>query len=310
MDLSLALRRARLAERAAPSDVSFRCVEPVRAIGPLDPEYPRALHSSALRPNPPALFVRGAGCLPEPEVCVALIGARRCTEEGRSIARSLAVGLARAGITVVSGLALGIDAAAHEGALDGGGKTIAVLASPVDDPSPRTNARLADEIVGQGWLVSERPPAAAVRASEFPKRNRLVVALSAAVIVVEAGLPSGTLGTVRLALAAQRAVGAVPGSILAPASRGANALLGAGAAMITSVDDALALVSQARAPTQRDYDEHEHAMLAGVAGPSAPTERWLRGSGLPEPIARKALLRLLASGALARGRSGLVVRCL
>ncbi|MCO4772399.1 MAG: DNA-processing protein DprA [Deltaproteobacteria bacterium] len=311
MDLSIALRRAALRDHPrSHAPRGFRCPDPVRAIGPLDPNYPSALHGPVLRPPPKALFVRGTGPLPSPSRCVALIGARRCTEHGRSIARDLAAGLSRGGIVVVSGLALGIDAAAHAGALDAGGRTLAVLASSVDEPTPRANRRLGEEIVTDGgWLVSERAPAAAVRASEFPRRNRLVVALCSAVIVVEAGLPSGTLGTVALALAAGLEVGVVPGSILSPASRGANALLRAGALPITGVDDALALVGRARAVAALE-DPDEAAVLRGAPGASGPATQWLNASGLPHERARSALLRLVAKGALKRDGPGSYARTL
>jgi len=308
MHLSVAVHRAALREQRRSRDQltsSFRCSDPVRAVGPLDPRYPPDLHHKPLRPAAPALFVRGPE-LPSPEESVAIIGARRCTETGRAVARMLAVGLAEAGVVVVSGLALGIDAAAHEGAIDAGGRTLAVLASPVDRPTPAANARLGEEIVDSGgWLVSERPPGAVVRASEFPRRNRLVVAMSAAVVVVEAGLPSGTLGTVARALDAGREVGVVPGSVLSPASRGANALLRAGATPITSVDDALALLGRARAVARRGRDPAEEAVLAAVPGAEAPLEDWIAGSGLPGDEARSAILRLLARGALRRHRRGL-----
>lgn len=309
MHLSIAVHRATLREQrrsGGPLASAFRCRDPVRAVGPLDPGYPPDLHHRPLRPAPPALFVRGQAPLPSFEDSVAIIGARRCTENGRAVARMLGVGLAEAGVVVVSGLALGIDAAAHEGAVDAGGRTLAVLASPVDRPTPTANAGLGEEIVASGgWLVSERPPGATVRASEFPRRNRLVVALSAAVVVVEAGLPSGTLGTVARALDVGREVGAVPGSVLSPASRGANALLRAGATPITSVDDVLALLGRARAAEERRRDPAEDAVLAAVPGASAPIEDWIAGSGLAEDEARSTILRLLARGALRRDGRGL-----
>lgn len=316
MELSLALRRSHLGERRSRDRSSrpsqFTCTDPVRAIGPLDSEYPSTLHLPALRPSAPALFVRGSQPLPPTALCIAIIGARRCTQDGRAIARDLAKGLAESGIVVVSGLALGIDAAAHAGALDGGGQTIAVLASAVDDPTPRANRDLAHEIVESGgWLLSERTPGAPVRASEFPRRNRLVVALCSAVIVVEAGLPSGTLGTVALALDAGYEVGVVPGSVLSPASRGTNALLLAGATPVTSVGDALALLASAQpAVGPAVHDADAIALLRGTHGPRNTTTGWISGSGLGQERGRNTLLRLLAQGDLRREGGGSVVRCL
>ncbi len=310
MDLDLALRAAGRRDRARRS-TSFRCLDPVTAVGPDDPDHPVALTVNAIRPPSPALFVRGPRPLPAAEECVALIGARRCTDQGRAIARHLAGGLAAEGLVVVSGLALGIDAAAHEGALDAGGRTLAVLASPVDRPTPTAHQDLAEEIVRDGgWLLSERAPGATVRASEFPRRNRLVVALCAAVVVVEAGLPSGTLGTVALALEAGREVGAVPGSVLSLASRGSNLLLREGATPITCVDDALALVGRGRSRTRPDLDAEERAMLEGVPGAGAATETWLARSGLPKADARRALMRLVAKGLVWKEGSGGYTRAL
>lgn len=314
MDLSLAVERARAhdARRAcAGRSPRFSCHDPVRAVGPLDPEYPPDLHLRSLRPTAPVLFVRGQAPLPDPDASVALIGTRRCSDEGRQVAQRLAGELARAGITVVSGLALGIDRAAHEGALDAGGRTLAVLASPVDVPTPRANQQLGEDLVREGsWLVSERSPGARVRAAEFPRRNRLVVGLCRAVIVVEAGLPSGTLGTVGLALSADRDVGCVPGSVLSPACAGSNALLQAGASPILSVDDALALVGRARNRRAPDLSADEQAVLDGVRSPKELEERWVRSSGLEDGRARAAVRSLLARGVLRREGRSRLARCL
>ena len=315
MDLSLALQRSRRGKCSAysnPPVSHFSCQDPVRAVGPSDPEYPTALHLPALRPRPPALFIRGKNPLPRKDLCVAIIGSRRCTEDGRAIARELAAGLAAVGVTVVSGLALGIDAAAHGGALDVGGRTIAVLASAVDSPTPKTNRTLANEIVSSGnWLVSERTPGASVRPSEFPRRNRLLVGLCSAVLVVEAGLPSGTLGTVGLALDIGHDVGVVPGSVLSPASRGANALIRAGATPVTTIRDALELLpSQQVGPDAPTSDAETCALLRGTHGARNTMSGWITGSGLGEERGRHTLLKLIARGALRREGGGNIARCL
>lgn len=307
MDLALAEWRARAADR------SVRIARPhrlppgaVRALGPMDDGWPSVL--DGLGTPPAALFVRGRSePLPPPHRCLAIIGARRCTAEGRTIARALGAAAARAGLVVVSGLALGIDAAAQAGAVDEGGLTLGVLASAVDDPTPRANARLARRIAdGGGWLVSERPPGARVHAHSFPWRNRIVAALASALVVVEAGLPSGTLGTVEWALRLGRRVGAVPGSVLSPASAGSNALLTRGAVPITCADDAVGLVSLVRAPEPVRSPEEE-AVWRAVPGASAPVAQWVEGAELDPPAARAALLGLIARGQLVR-HGALVLR--
>ena len=150
----------------------------VRAVRWDHADYPIGFRQENLVP-PRLVYLRGLiEALPPPSKCVAIVGARRCTPEGRSTARDLASGVGAAGLTVVSGLAIGIDTAAHEGAIDAGGRTIAVLASPVDRPGPMRNLGLADEIVsGAGWLLSERGVNEEVRPHDFPRRNRLVAAL-------------------------------------------------------------------------------------------------------------------------------------
>jgi DNA processing protein len=272
--------------------------------------YPPAMRE--LIQPPPALFVRGR---PDPPpiapACVAVIGARRCTERGRWLAYDMARGLAEAGIVVVSGLAIGIDAAAHEGALAGGGPTVAVLASSVDKPTPQRNRALGEAIAnGGGWLVSERPFGCQVRGREFPRRNRLVAAMVQAVVVVEAGLPSGTLGTVSIALDLDRDVAAVPGTPGAPASAGANALLKAGAPAVEDAGDVLSLIKRGVPNRFSPVERDEQAVLAALPGAVGGPGQWLAGSGLPRPRAEAALGRLLARGALRRLGGGRLARVL
>lgn len=275
-----------------------------------DPAYPVALRD--LDSPPPALFVRGIPRpLPPASQCVALIGSRRCTERSRWLAYDLARGVAQAGVTVVSGLALGIDAAAHEGALAGGGTTVAVIASPVDRPTPQRNARLGERIAESGgWLVSERALDAQVAARDFPWRNRLVAGLVQAVVVVEAGLPSGTLSTVARALDLDppRDVGAVPGPPGAPASQGANALIKAGAALVESPQDVLELLGRFDDEPANPADPDEQQLLSGLREAAGGPGDWVRASGLPAPRARAALGRLLARGSLRRLDGGRIAR--
>jgi len=185
--------------------------------------------------DPPAvLWTRG-----DPTVVglpgVAVVGARRATESGRRVAHEIGVGLAEAGLVVVSGMALGVDAAAHEGALAGGGLTIAVLGSGADRPSPTSHRRLYERIVRSGVVLSEFDPGARAAPFHFPRRNRVIAALTHAVVVVEAAERSGALITVDHALDLGRTVYAAPGPLDRPQSAGTNGLIRDGARVVTSV---------------------------------------------------------------------------
>ncbi|MFA5138661.1 MAG: DNA-processing protein DprA [Elusimicrobiota bacterium] len=205
----------------------------LEAASPLFPELLRDI------PGPPdLLYVRGT--LPSRAASVAVVGSRKPTPYGRRMARLLASGLARAGVAVVSGLARGIDTEAHRAALGAGGVTWAVLGSGLDNVYPPENKALADEIAaGGGALVSEFRPDGPPLAANFPRRNRIIAGLSAAVVVVEGDLRSGALITARLAAEAGREVFAVPGPADSALSLGPNELLRNGAAMARSVEDIL-----------------------------------------------------------------------
>jgi DNA processing protein len=168
---------------------------------------------------------------------IAVVGSRRATPYGLRVARTLAHELSRLGFTIVSGMARGIDGAAHEGALAAGGRTIAVLGCGVDVIYPPDHRRLREEIVAAGALLSELPPGSPPLARNFPRRNRILSGLSLGVIVVEAAEDSGSLITAKLALDQGREVFAVPGSIEAPTSRGTHRLLKEGAKLTETVDD-------------------------------------------------------------------------
>jgi len=206
-----------------------------------DAEYPVRLRHIA---DPPlALAVRGALAADEP--AIAVVGARRASEYGRRIADELARGLAQAGVTVVSGLATGIDAAAHRGALAAGGRTVAVLGTGIDRVYPSWHADLAAEIVPQGALVTEFPCGTPPRAFHFPRRNRLISGLSLGTVVVEAAEESGSLITAHCALEQNRAVFAVPGPAGVAAHRGPHRLIRAGATLVTCVEEILEEVAPA-----------------------------------------------------------------
>jgi DNA processing protein len=210
--------------------------------------YPRRL--AEIADPPPLLIVRGRiGLLEQP--AVALVGARNASGNGRMLAHNLASELAAAGLVVVSGLARGIDTAAHEGALAAGAPTIAVIASGVDVAYPSENAELMERIAADGAIVSERPLGAVPQARHFPRRNRLISGISLGVVVVEAAPQSGSLITARLAAEQGREVMAVPGSPLDPRHRGTNQLLRDGATLVESAADVLAALGPLALPPAR-----------------------------------------------------------
>lgn len=199
-----------------------------------DPEYPARLRTV---PDPPGvLFSRGT-LLPQDGAAVAIVGSRHATRYGLTQAHRLAAGLAQAGYTVISGLARGIDAAAHRGALAAGGRTIAVLGSGLGRIYPPEHVDLAAEVAASGALLSEHPARFGPLASSFPQRNRIVSGMSLGVIVVEAALRSGALGTVQHALEQGREVFAVPGPIDSPLSQGCHRLIREGAKLVECVED-------------------------------------------------------------------------
>ncbi|MEP6782374.1 MAG: DNA-processing protein DprA [Acidobacteriota bacterium] len=201
-----------------------------------DSEYPHLL--SQISDPPTCLWTRGDRSALGP-IAVAVIGARAASQEGLIAAAEIACDLARAGIVVVSGLARGIDSAAHTGALDGGGKTIAILGTGIDRVYPAENDLLAERIAAGGLLMTEFPPGTPPEDWHFPKRNRIISGLSRAVVVVEARDKSGSLITARLAADQGRDVMAVPGTIVGGRNRGANALLRDGAKLVESAVDIL-----------------------------------------------------------------------
>ena len=210
--------------------------EGVVALAWRDPAYPPRLKQ--IDDPPPVLYVRGS-LLPEDERAVAVVGTRSPTAYGREAAGSLSGDLARSGITIVSGLALGIDTVAHRSALEQGGRTIAVVANGLDIIYPRDNARLSRQIAEQGAVVSEYPLGTRPDPRGFPRRNRLISGISLGALVVEAGEKSGARWTVIHALEQNREVFCVPGSIFSPASRLTNRLIQDGAKLVSSHMDIL-----------------------------------------------------------------------
>jgi len=212
-----------------------------RGLGPSEAEYP-----ALLRPVPDApetLHVRGR-LVDGDALAVAVVGSRRATPYGLDVAETMAADLAARGVTIVSGLARGIDSAAHRGALRVGGRTIAVLGSGVDVVYPPENRRLAEQIVERGALVSPFAPGTPPLPHHFPMRNRVIAGMSLAVVVVEAAERSGSLITARLAAELGREVLAVPGRVTAPESRGANRLIQDGVALALGWEDVIAALPE------------------------------------------------------------------
>ena len=200
------------------------------------PRYPRLLAQIS---NPPKqLWIRGDSSVCD-KTAVAIVGARAASSEGKAVAAQIAADLARAGVVVISGMARGIDSAAHRGALEAGGKTVAVLGTGIDVVYPAENAELAERIAANGALVSEFPPGSPPIDFHFPLRNRIISGLSRAVVVIEAAEKSGSLITAREAADQSRDVMAVPGSLTGGRFRGSHALLRDGAKLVESAVDIL-----------------------------------------------------------------------
>jgi len=236
-------------------------------------------------PEPPiALFARGDLGLLDRRA-VAVVGTRRCTAAGLAVARSLGAGLGAAGVPVVSGLALGIDGAAHRGALEVDGPAIGVVGSGLDVVYPRRNRWLWDQVATRGLLVSEAPLGVVPERWRFPARNRLIAALAAAVVVVESPAHGGSMSTVEAALERQVEVLAVPGPVLGPQSAGTNRLLAEGAGIARDAADVLAAIGGPPSgpigtPSVED---------AGPAGLDDPLLRIVAGALAPVPTGVEAI---------------------
>ena len=255
-------------------------------------DYPRALRE--IYDPPGVLFVRGS-IKPQDALAIGIVGTRHATQYGLRQAERLAGSLARAGLTIISGLARGIDAAAHRGALAAGGRTIAVLASGVVNIYPPEHAKLADEIAAQGAILSEAPPYAEPLSGTFPQRNRLISGLSLGVIVIEAADRSGALITARHAMEQGRDVFAVPGNVDSRTSRGCHRLIRDGAKLVESADDVLEELGPLVEAASRDdgqeihhpaellLNEVEQQVLAAIEGQPTSIDQIVSQSGLPVP---------------------------
>ncbi|MDG2521805.1 DNA-processing protein DprA [Caulobacter segnis] len=291
-----------------------------RLLAACEPAFPRRL--AALDPPPPLIWALGRiELLNRPNI--AIVGARIASAAGQRFARTLAVDLGKAGQVVVSGLARGIDGAAHEGALATG--TVAVLGGGMDDIYPPEHAELHARIAAEGCIVSESRPGHRAQAKDFPRRNRIISGLSLGVVVVEAELKSGSLITARLAAEQGREVFAVPGSPLDPRAKGTNDLIRQGAALCESAEDVLRTLEGIRSlsenerpayagppPDQRALDAAADRLRGKVEALLSPTEisrdDLIRAVGEPAPLVLAALVELVLAGRASISASGLVSR--
>jgi DNA processing protein len=265
-----------------------------------DPEYPARLKE--IDDKPPVLYVRG-DLSPDDEVAVAVVGTRKATPYGRQAAEHFATDLAANGVTVVSGLARGIDAVAHRAAMAAGGRTLAVLACGLDIVYPPEHAKLAREIIDHGALVSDYPLGMQPRSEFFPRRNRILSAVSLGVLVVEGGEGSGALITARYALDQNREVFAVPGSIYSLGHRGANKLIRDGEAkLVSSTEDILEELNLKTVTQQIELrevtpaDPTEARLLSLLTNQPSHIDDVQRASGLPIASVSSALAVLELKG--------------
>ncbi|HKY93828.1 MAG TPA: DNA-processing protein DprA [Kiloniellales bacterium] len=287
------------------------------ALALCEPGYPIAL--AAIEDAPPLLFLRGRPELLMEDRAVGVVGARNASGNGRLLAERFGRGLAAEHFTVVSGLARGIDTAAHQGALSAGydhGSTIAVMAGGLDVVYPPENEGLADEIAGNGLLLSEMAIGTEPQARHFPRRNRLISGLSQAVLVVEAAERSGSLITARMANDQGRQVLAVPGSPLDPRAQGCNRLIRDGARLVQSLDDILEELGgggpRGCAPTTAsalfeapeiasEIDDRAIALVLECLSPSPlAVDEVIRRCQLSPPLVQNVLLELELAGRLER----------
>lgn len=280
-----------------------------------DENYPRPLLETP--DPPPLLYLKGrAALLQRPSL--AIVGSRNATAQGEANAHGFARALSEAGLTIVSGLALGIDAAAHRGALAGPGSTIAVVGTGIDVVYPRSNAALAAEIAEKGLVVSEFPLGTSAATHHFPRRNRVISGLSQGVLVVEAALASGSLITARSAADQSRDVFAVPGSIHSPLSKGCHALLKSGAKLVESADDVLTELSgfhpaaaadtRTRTPRRPASEGTEDGLLACMGHDPVDVDSLCGRAGLSAEQVSSELLRLELDGRITVLPGGLYQR--
>ena len=264
-----------------------------------DEAYPPRLKE--IEQPPPVLYVRGE-VLDEDIWAVAIVGTRRITPYGRQITEQITARLAANGVTIVSGLARGVDAVAHQAALKAGGRTIAVLGSGVDRIYPPEHRALAEQMMSRGAIISDYAVGTPPEAANFPPRNRIISGLSMAVIVIEAGETSGALITAEFAAEQGREVFAVPGNILAPQSKGTNRLIQQGARPLVDARDVLDVLNLTRVPEQRaarkilPIDETEAQLLSALGDEPLHVDEIRNQTGLPVEKVSAALVMMELKG--------------
>lgn len=289
----------------------------IAAVLKSDERYPRILQEI---PDPPLLLYMKGELIPADALAISIVGTRHATPYGLRTASRLSASLARAGFTIISGLARGIDAAAHRGALEAGGRTIAVLGGGILNLYPPEHRELASDVIANGALLSESPPRQSPTTGSFPRRNRIVTGMSLGVIVIEAADRSGALISARHAMEQNRTVFAVPGQIDSRASRGCHRLIRDGARLIESVDDVLEELGPLVDPVADDegrtlhhpaelqLNEQELAILNAIGNDPTQIDAIVSACGLPIPRVL-ATISVLEMRNLVRRISGqLVVR--
>ena len=277
------------------------------------PAYPAALLQTD---DPPLMLYRMGRLVPVPQRALAVVGSRNPTPQGLQNARRFSRAFAEAGVTVVSGMALGIDGAAHQGALDGTAPdaiaTIAVVGTGLDRVYPKQHLELAHRIAERGMILSEYPIGTPPLPENFPRRNRLISALGQGTLVVEAALQSGSLITARFSAEQGKEVFAIPGSIHSPHARGCHALLRQGAKLVESAQDVLEdlrLVLPAAAAAQdSEQPEGEDALLEALGYDPMGLDALIARTGIPAPLLQARLLELELAGEVARLPGGLFQR--
>lgn len=272
----------------------------VTALAPDDRRYPSRL--GEIDDAPPVLYVRGEW-RPEDEWSVAVVGTRRATVYGRQATAELSRGLAASGVTVVSGLARGVDTIAHRTALDTGGRTVAALANGLDTIYPPENRHLADEIVEHGALMTDYPLGTKPRADFFPRRNRILSGVSLGTLVIEGDFKSGAMITARFATEQNRELFAVPGSIFSPQSRGPLGLIKDGATPVSSANDILEALNLSQLGAQMDFgravppdSDDERALMGVLTREAQHVDVVARRSGLAPSVASGTLALLELKG--------------
>jgi DNA processing protein len=266
-----------------------------RFITPADPEYENRLND--LRDPPASLFLLGRQLGESPQR-VAIVGSRKCSNLGRDVAQDLGRALVASGIAVVSGAAHGIDAAAHRGALQAAGRTVAVLGSGIDVVYPASSRGLLERISDSGTIVSEYPPTMPAGPQHFPARNRIVVALARALVVVEGAAKSGSRISVDHALDLGREVFAVPGPVTSPLAETPLEMIRDGATLIRGANDLLddlGIDRTAPPPAPPDLDDGERRVWEALSGGSLP-DAVAREAGMPIPDAVTTLIQLELRG--------------